>query len=167
MAKVVEVSVFKPAAGKLDEYLSVAKDFKAYVLGAGVEEVWFNTGSVGRHFGCVVGYQVVANSMCDISDGLVSDAGNIAKASGVNIDLSKELLQKSDDYKDLAELASELGEDVFDWILTGGEDHFFLATVSADKASDDLGLLVGKVEAGSGVVNLDGKAITKAGYQHF
>jgi len=46
MAKVVEVSVFKPAAGKLDEYLSVAKDFKSYVLGAGVEEVWFNTGSV-------------------------------------------------------------------------------------------------------------------------
>ena len=57
--------------------------------------------------------------------------------------------------------------DVFDWILTGGEDHFFLATVSADKASDDLGLLVGKVETGSGVVNLDGNAITKAGYQHF
>ena len=49
MAKVVEVSVFKPAAGKLDEYLSVAKDFKSYVLGAGVDEVWFNTGSVGRH----------------------------------------------------------------------------------------------------------------------
>ena len=39
--------------------------------------------------------------------------------------------------------------------------------LSADKASDDLGLLVGKVEAGSGVVKLDGKAITKAGYQHF
>jgi hypothetical protein len=29
MAKVVEVSVFKPAPGKLDEYLSVAKDFKS------------------------------------------------------------------------------------------------------------------------------------------
>jgi len=109
----------------------------------------------------------VATAMCDISDGLGSDAGNIAKASGVNINLSKELLQKSDDYKDLAELATELGEDVFDWILTGGEDHFFLATVSADKASEDLGLLVGKVETGSGVVNLDGNAITKAGYQHF
>ena len=109
----------------------------------------------------------VATSMCDISDGLATDAKNLAKASGVNINLSKELIEKSNDYKDLLELANELGEDVFDWILTGGEDHFFLASVSADRASDDLGLLVGKVEAGSGVVKLDGKAITKAGYQHF
>jgi hypothetical protein len=67
MAKVVEVSVFKPAPGKLDEYLSVAKDFKAYVLGAGVEEVWFNTGSVG--------YQVFASGEASgkISDKLEAD----------------------------------------------------------------------------------------------
>ena len=75
MAKVVEVSVFKPAPGKLDEYLSVAKDFKAYLLGAGVEEVWFNTGSVGRHFGGVVGYQVFASGEASgkISDKLEAD----------------------------------------------------------------------------------------------
>ena len=75
MAKVVEVSVFKPAPGKLDEYLSVAKEFKSYVLGAGVEEVWFNTGSVGRHFGCVVGYQVFASGEASgkISDKLEAD----------------------------------------------------------------------------------------------
>jgi thiamine-monophosphate kinase len=109
----------------------------------------------------------VATAMCDISDGLVTDAGNIAKASGVNMELNKELITRSNDFEDLAELAAELGEDVFDWVLTGGEDHFFLATVSADKASNNLGLVVGKVEAGSGVVKLDGKAINKAGYQHF
>jgi hypothetical protein len=75
MAKVVEVTVFKPAPGKLDDYLSVAKEFKAYVLKAGVEEVWFNTGSVGRHFGCVVGYQVFASGEASgrIADKLETD----------------------------------------------------------------------------------------------
>ena len=109
----------------------------------------------------------VASAMSDISDGLVSDARNIARASKVDLNFDTNALEASPDFKDLGELATELGVDVYDWILSGGEDHFFLTTVSADKASDDLGLLVGKVEAGSGVVNLDGKAITKAGYQHF
>jgi hypothetical protein len=75
MAKIVEVTVFKPALGKLDDYLAVAKEFKAHVLKAGVEEVWFNTGSVGRHFGCVVGYQVFASGEASgkIADQLEAD----------------------------------------------------------------------------------------------
>lgn len=109
----------------------------------------------------------VATSMCDVSDGLATDAKNLARASGVNINLSKELIEKSGDYKDLAELATELGEDVFDWILTGGEDHFFLATVSPTNASAGIGIPIGKVEEGSGQVLLDGAVIKKTGYQHF
>ena len=34
----------------------------------------------------------VATSMCDISDGIATDGSNIARASGVNIDLSKQLI---------------------------------------------------------------------------
>jgi thiamine-monophosphate kinase len=109
----------------------------------------------------------VATSMCDISDGLVTDASHIASASTVRINLSKDKLISGSDFKDLAELAVELGEQVFDWILTGGEDHFFLATVNPKNASDEIGLEIGVVETGGGEVLLDGKKIQKAGYQHF
>ena len=109
----------------------------------------------------------VATSMCDISDGLLTDAGNIAKASGVAINLNKELITNAPDFKDLAELANELGEDVFDWILTGGEDHFFLATVNPSNASEELGIRVGVVTTGGGEISLDGAVIKKSGYQHF
>ena len=71
------------------------------------------------------------------------------------------------DFKDLSELATELNEDVFKWILNGGEDHFFIATVDPIVASDDLGIYVGMVEAGSGKVLLDGAEISSQGYQHF
>jgi len=109
----------------------------------------------------------VATSMCDISDGLFTDASHIASASTVRINLSKNKLISGSDFKDLAELAVELGEQVFDWILTGGEDHFFLATVDPKNASDGIGLEIGVVEAGGGEVVLDGEKIQKAGYQHF
>lgn len=109
----------------------------------------------------------VATSMCDISDGLVTDAGHIAKSSTVNINLNKELIINAPDFKDLAELANELGEDVFDWILAGGEDHFFLATVNPSSASEELGIKVGVVTAGGGEILLDGAVINKSGYQHF
>ena len=109
----------------------------------------------------------VATSMCDISDGLVTDASHIAYASTVSINLSKDKFISGSDFKDLAELAVELGEQVFDWILTGGEDHFFLATVDPKNASDEIGLEIGVVEMGNGEVLLDGEKIQKAGYQHF
>ena len=79
-----------------------------------------------------------ATSMLDVSDGLLRDAGRIACASGVVIDL--------DDPGDLPD-ASFLGpvaalvnghdgsaarQLARSWLLTGGEDHGLLATVPAD-----------------------------------
>ena len=109
----------------------------------------------------------VATAMCDISDGLSIDAGRIAKDSKVSINFLSELLRNASDFKDLQELAIELDEDVFDWILNGGEDHFFIATVNPDMAKDDLGIKVGEVVSGDGKILLDGKEVKKSGYQHF
>ena len=109
----------------------------------------------------------VATSMCDVSDGLATDAVHLANASAVNFNLSKDLISKANDFKDLAELAKELNEDVFDWILTGGEDHFFLATVDKKNESNELGIKIGIVEKGDGKLLLDGIEIKESGYQHF
>ena len=109
----------------------------------------------------------VATSMCDVSDGLATDASHLSYASNVNFNLSKDLISQAADFKDLAELAKELNEDVFDWILTGGEDHFFLATVNKENESNELGIQIGSVGKGEGKLLLDGVEIKKTGYQHF
>ncbi len=109
----------------------------------------------------------VATSMCDVSDGLATDAAHLSYASNVNFNLSKDLISQAADFKDLAELAKELGEDVFDWILTGGEDHVFLATVGKENESNELGIQIGSVGKGEGKLLLDGVEIIKTGYQHF
>ena len=109
----------------------------------------------------------VATSMCDVSDGLATDAAHLSYASNVNFNLSKDLISQAADFKDLAELAKELNEDVFDWILTGGEDHFFLATVDKENESNELGIQIGSVAKGEGKLLLDGVEVKKSGYQHF
>ena len=109
----------------------------------------------------------VATALCDISDGISIDGSNIAKASKVNFSLDKELIRAADGFSDLAELATELNEDVFDWILNGGEDHFFLAAVNPENISGLSAIKIGEVVAGDGKVLLDGEEIKRAGYQHF
>ena len=108
-----------------------------------------------------------ATSMCDVSDGLATDASHLSYASNVNFNLSKDLISQAADFKNLAELAKELNEDVFDWILTGGEDHFFLATVGKENESNELGIQIGSVAKGEGKLLLDGVEVKKSGYQHF
>lgn len=109
----------------------------------------------------------VATALCDISDGISIDGSNIAKASKVNFSLDKELIRAANGFSDLAELATELNEDVFDWILNGGEDHFFLAAVNPENISGLSAIKIGEVVAGNGKVLLDGQEIKRAGYQHF
>jgi thiamine-monophosphate kinase len=109
----------------------------------------------------------VATAMSDISDGLSIDALHIAQESKVSIHFSKDLISKADDFRYLSEIADEFNEDVFSWILNGGEDHFFIATVDSSITDYALGVPIGRVEVGDGRVFLDGVEIEKGGYQHF
>ena len=51
--------------------------------------------------------------------------------------------------------------------LSGGEDHFFLATVDPKNAKNELGIQIGVVKEGKSKITIDGEIIKKAGYQHF
>ncbi|RZU32761.1 thiamine-phosphate kinase [Blastococcus saxobsidens] len=71
-----------------------------------------------------------ASAMCDVSDGLVADAGHLARDSGVVIDLDPAALAAAclEPVGPLQQVASALGVDPMAWVLSGGEDHALLAT---------------------------------------
>jgi len=70
-----------------------------------------------------------ATAMLDISDGLLADIGHIAEESVVAIDLDPTAFPID---PLLRETAAQLGVDVLDWVLTGGEDHALAACFPAD-----------------------------------
>ena len=90
-----------------------------------------------------------ASAMCDVSDGLVADLGHIADASGVAIDLDSAALQDAD---------VALGD-----VLTGGEDHALVATLTGPVP--DGCRVIGTVREGNGVT-VDGRPAS-GGWDHF
>lgn len=114
-----------------------------------------------------------ASAMLDVSDGLLRDAGRIAAASGVTIELDDPAGTVPGDLAALVEAATLLGVDPTGWLLGGGEDHGMLATFGPDVALPEgfrrLGL-VRERQAGerAGTVLVDGLAPTAApGWDHF
>lgn len=105
-----------------------------------------------------------ASSMTDVSDGLAADLGHIAAASGVRIDLSRQALRA--DHDALAPVAAGTGDDAWDWVLGGGEDHALVATFAG--APPPGWRTIGRVLDGAAGVDLDGEPWRgSAGWQSF
>jgi thiamine-monophosphate kinase len=103
-----------------------------------------------------------ATAMCDVSDGLLADAGHIATASGVVVDLDRVALTAAfvDPEGPLRQVGAALGVDPLSWVITGGEDHALLASFPARAAVPGGWTVIGTVgEARRGAaVRVDGVA---------
>lgn len=105
-----------------------------------------------------------ATSMIDVSDGLLADAGHIAAASGVGIDITTSALEIAEP---LLAVAAATGVDPIRFVLTGGEDHSLLATFPPNTTLPEGFRKIGVVVDGEGVT-VDGVAWEEeTGHTHF
>lgn len=87
-----------------------------------------------------------ATSMSDVSDAILIQGEQMARASQVRFEFRCEDIESTPEFSELSSLAREIGGNVFNWILQGGEDHALLAT-----GVNLPGLLIGTVVEGSGI----------------
>jgi len=103
----------------------------------------------------------------DVSDGLLADAGHVADASGVALNL------RLDDVREFSSLLQEVGEEeAIRLVLSGGEDYALLFTAAADmrEVLQAFACRIGQCREGSGVhMTLNGKkvSVSNRGYNHF
>ena len=115
-----------------------------------------------------------ARSMLDVSDGLLRDAGRLARASGTVVDLADPATVFAEDLRILAPAALLVGADPVEWVLTGGEDHGMLATFPAGAVLPEAFRVIGTVlepggQSPPGTVLVAGRppAVTTTGWDHF
>ena len=92
-----------------------------------------------------------ATSMSDVSDAILIQGAQMANASQVKFEIKVEDIEALPECAELSALASEIGGNVLDWILQGGEDHALLAT-----GVNLPGVRIGVVVEGSGISVLRG-----------
>jgi thiamine-monophosphate kinase len=102
------------------------------------------------------------NSMCDVSDGLLSELNHIASASKVGIELDSNLLSQLPGF---AQLQAATNDEIWSVVLAGGEDHVFVATTSVQIPEG--AFVIGKVVPGSGVKVSGISELPAIGFRHF
>lgn len=88
----------------------------------------------------------LATSMSDVSDAVMIQGAQMAKASGVGFAIDCDAIAQAEEFPQILAIAAELGADIWSWILQGGEDHVLLAT-----GNNLPGIPIGSVIDGSGV----------------
>lgn len=105
-----------------------------------------------------------ATSMIDISDGLLAEAGHLASASGVGIDLRSDAFEIPEP---LQAVGAALGADPLQFILSGGDDHAILATFPDAESVPEGWSVIGAVAEGEGVT-VNGESYEgSAGWSHY
>jgi thiamine-monophosphate kinase len=105
-----------------------------------------------------------ATAMVDVSDGLLAEAGHLATASGVAVDVTSSALDIPEPFQ---AVAAAINADPVSFALTGGDDHALLATFPPGTALPDAWHAIGTVSEGAGVT-VDGEAYDgPAGWTHF
>lgn len=105
-----------------------------------------------------------ATAMMDISDGLLRDAGRIARASTVGLAIDSAAVPV---HPAATEAGRVLDSDPLAWALTGGEDHSLLATFPAGAFLPDGWSQIGVVTDNFQGVRLDGGIPESLGWDHF
>ncbi|MCL4219022.1 MAG: hypothetical protein KJ052_18730 [Candidatus Hydrogenedentes bacterium] len=113
-------------------------------------------------------------AMMDVSDGVFQDAGHLAKAGGLGINMFRDALPVSDALREYSESS---GMDATRFLLGGGEDFellFALNANSGDRILEDFHhefqtplTVIGEFTENWKGVRLDGEEVEIQGWDHF
>lgn len=118
-----------------------------------------------------------AHACADVSDGLIADAGHVAKASGLGVDIDLDRLPLSPDGLAYVAAAPDRAQALVD-LATGGDDYELVMTAAPERAEALIAAaqaarvrmtVIGSMRAGQGArAFCEGREVhlTRRGYQH-